>query len=156
MTETDFDARVRAMEGRMYRTARSLLRSDADCADAMQNAVFAAWRRLSGLRDESKFEPWLMRALINACRDIQRQHKRRKETPLEEAAVQIQDAGKDLDLQAALEALPEKYRLCVALHHLDGYTVPQIAGMLRLPPSTVKSRIRMGIEKMRIMMEVEA
>ncbi len=157
MTEADFDARVRAMEGRMYRAARAVLGNDADCADAMQNAVFAAWRRLSALRNEEKLEAWLMRILINACRDLLRQRKRRKEAPLEAAAAAgTEDQRQDMDLQAALEALPEKYRLCVALHHIDGYTAPEIARMLRLPQSTVKARIRAGIEKLRDMLEVEA
>ena len=157
MTEADFDARVRAMEGSMYRTARAMLRNDADSADAIQSAVFTAWRRLPSLRDQEKLEAWLMRTLINACRDILRQRKRRKEAPLDAAASQgMEDERRDMDVQTALEALPEKYRLCVALHHLDGYTVPDIARMLRLPQSTVKSRIRIGIEKMRKMLEVEA
>ncbi len=43
MTEQEFDSRVRQMEGKMYRMARSMLRTDHDCADAIQNTVFAAW-----------------------------------------------------------------------------------------------------------------
>ena len=148
MTEADFDARVRAMEGRMYRVCRAMLKNDADCGDAMQNAAFSAWRRL---------EAWLMRMVVNACRDILRQRKRRREAPLDTVENHgREDIHRDMDLQTALEALPEKYRLCVALHHLDGYTVPEIARMLRLPQTTVKARIRIGIEKMRKMLEVEA
>ena len=157
MTEADFDARVRAMEGRMYRVCRAMLKNDADCGDAIQNAVFAAWRRLPALRDEEKLEAWLMRTLINCCRDILRQRKRRREAPLDTAENHgKEDNLRDMDLQTALEALPEKYRLCVALHHLDGYTVPEISRMLLLPQSTVKARIRVGIEKMRKLLEVEA
>ncbi len=157
MTEADFDARVRAMEGRMYRVCRAMLKNDADCGDAMQNAAFSAWRRLPALRDEEKLEAWLMRMVVNACRDILRQRKRRREAPLDTVENHgREDIHRDMDLQTALEALPEKYRLCVALHHLDGYTVPEIARMLRLPQTTVKARIRIGIEKMRKMLEVEA
>ena len=42
MTEAEFDRRVRGMEGRMYRTARAMLKNEFDCADAMQNAVFGS------------------------------------------------------------------------------------------------------------------
>ena len=66
MTEQEFDSWVRQMEGKMYRMARSMLRSDSDCCDALQNAVFAAWRKLPSLREEAQFEPWLMRILLNA------------------------------------------------------------------------------------------
>ncbi len=154
MTETEFDRRVRALEGRMYRTARAMLRSDADCADALQNAVFAAWRRLPTLRDEEKFEPWLMRILINAARDMQRQYARRREEPLEDVHPAPEN-GRDPDVTAALEALPEKQRLCVALHHLNGYSVPEIARMLRLPQTTVKGRIRQGLKTMKQMLKEE-
>ena len=68
MNETEFDARVRALEGRLYRIAHAMLRSDADCADAIQNAVFAAWRRLGTLKNADAFEPWLCRILVNTCR----------------------------------------------------------------------------------------
>ena len=154
MTEAEFDRRVRGMEGRMYRTARAMLINEFDCADAMQNAVFAAWRRLSSLRDEARFEAWLMRILINAIRDTQRQQARRKESPLEDTHPAPEN-GCDLDVQNALEALPEKQRLCVALHHLSGYSVPEIARMLTLPQTTVKGRIREGLKKMKQMLEEE-
>ena len=154
MTEAEFDRRVRGMEGRMYRTARAMLKNEFDCADAMQNAVFAAWRRLPSLRDEARFEAWLMRILINAIRDAQRQQARRKETPLADTHP-TPETGRDLDIQNALEALPEKQRLCVALHHLSGYSVPEIARMLTLPQTTVKGRIREGLKKMKQMLEEE-
>ena len=154
MTEAEFDRRVRGMEGRMYRTARAMLKNDFDAADAMQNAVFAAWRKLPALRDEALFEPWLMRILVNAVRDIQRKQSRRKEEPLMDTQP-APEQHKDLDVQAALEALPEKQRLCVALHHLSGYSVLEIARMLTLPQATVKGRIREGLKKMKQMLEEE-
>ena len=154
MTEAEFDRRVRGMEGRMYRTARAMLKNDFDAADAMQNAVFAAWRRLPSLQDEARFEAWMTRILINAIRDIQRKRFRRKEEPLTDAQP-AQEGCRDLDVQSALEALPEKQRLCVALHHLSGYSVPEIARMLTLPQSTVKGRIREGLKKMKQMLKEE-
>ena len=154
MTEKDFDSRVRALEEKMYRIARSMLRSDFDCADAIQNAVFAAWRRLSTLREEERFESWLMRILINACRDCQRGYQKRKgEGPLEDTLIEIAQEIKNLDLQMALQRLPEKYRLPVLLHHMNGLSVPQISRILILPQTTVKGRIREGLKRLRTMLE---
>ncbi|MBE5782801.1 MAG: sigma-70 family RNA polymerase sigma factor [Clostridiales bacterium] len=154
MTEKDFDSRVRALEEKMYRIARSMLRSDFDCADAIQNAVFAAWRRLSTLREEERFESWLMRILINACRDCQRGYQKRKgEGPLEDTLIESAQGIKNLDLQMALQRLPEKYRLPVLLHHMNGLSVPQISRILILPQTTVKGRIREGLKRLRTMLE---
>ena len=156
MTEQEFDSRVRQMEGKMYRIARSMLRSESDCGDALQNAVFAAWRKLPSLREEAQFEAWLMRILLNACRDVQRGYLRRKgELPMEEALHAASAPPRDVDLQIALQTLPEKFRLPILLHHMNGLSVPVIARVLRLPQSTVKGRIREGLKKLRRLLEEE-
>lgn len=156
MTEKDFDGHIRALEGKMYRIARSLLRTDDDCADAMQNAVFAAWRKLPSLRKESCFERWLMRILINACRDCQRTYQKRSgEMPLEVARIADSRPPRDLDLQMALQQLPEKHRLPVLLHYMNGLSIPDISRILRLPVTTVKGRIREGLKKLRMLLEEE-
>ena len=156
MTEQEFDSRVRQMEGKMYRMARSMLRSDSDCGDALQNAVFAAWRKLPSLRDKTRFEPWLMRILLNACRDVQRGYLRRKgELPMEEALNAAAEPARDVDLQTALQKLPEKFRLPILFHHMNGLSVPDIARMLCLPQTTVKGRIREGLKKLRMLLEEE-
>ena len=156
MDELSFNAAVRDAEKRMYAVARSMLRSDADCADAMQSAVFAAWRHLPSLRDESRFQPWLMRILVNACRDIQRGYQRRGlETPLDDSLPLPAGTGPDPELRLALAALPEKYRVPVALRHLGRLPISEIARALRLPPTTVKWRIHEGLKRLRKQMEEE-
>lgn len=156
MTEQQFDAKVRAMESRMYRLARSMLRSDFDCADAIQNAIFAAWRKLQYLKNDSKFDCWLTRILINECRNIQRCYlKRKAEGPLEGLQLPAQASLPDPDLKTALQMLPEKLRLPLILHHVNGLSVPEISRILYLPPSTVKGRIREGLKKLRRLLEVE-
>lgn len=150
MNEYTFNERTRAMEARMYRIARSMLRSDADCADAIQNAVFAAWRRRSSLKDETRYEQWLMRILINACRDVQRTYKKRRDdVPADALETLAAPPPPDMALRCALEQLAEKYRLPVLLHHMDGYPLSDTAQMLGLPLATVKWRIHVGLEKLR-------
>ncbi len=156
MTEQEFDSRVRQMEGKMYRIARSMLRSDHDCGDALQNAVFAAWRKLPSLGEEVRFEAWLMRIVVNACRDMQRGYMRRKEEmPVEEALQAASLPPRDVDLQMALQTLPEKFRLPILLHYMNGLSVPEIARVLWLPQTTVKGRIREGLKKLRRLLEEE-
>ena len=62
---------------------------------------------------------------------------------------------RDVDLQMALQKLPEKFRLPILLHHMNGLSVPEIARMLRLPQTTVKGRIREGLKKLRMLLEEE-
>lgn len=56
MNRTDFISRVRDCERRLYRVARTMLRSDADCEDAVQEALLRAWAKLPSLREERFFE----------------------------------------------------------------------------------------------------
>lgn len=156
MNEEAFDARVREMEGRLYRTARSLLPSDEDCADAIQNAVFIAWQKRHTLKDESRFAPWLTRILINCCRDIRRAYRqRRADICLDGLPLPAPGHEHDLDLERALLRLPEKWRLPVVLHYMDGLTVQEAARVLRLPATTVKGRIHQGLQRLRALLEEE-
>ncbi len=142
MDGTEFEARVIHSEARLYRIARSMLRNDHDCGDALQEAILKAWQRLHTLRDENCFEAWLTRIVINECRNLQRGYKR-PTIPLEnitEGGIELPDPG----LADALGTLPEKYRLPLVLHHGEGFAVEEIAAMLRLPRSTIKWRLYEG------------
>lgn len=142
MNDQAYTARVRAMERKLYRIAHAILFSDADCADAIQEAVFRGWMKKGALREERYFETWMIRILINECRSMLR---RRKDAPLplNEAVAAGTQPGPEYDplLHAALRELPEKYRMPLLLHHLEGYSLAEIARMLDLPQGLVKSRL---------------
>ncbi len=68
-----FSELARVSIGRLYATARLILRDDGRAEDATQEALVAAWRDLSALRDPDRFEAWLHRLLVRACyREIRR------------------------------------------------------------------------------------
>ena len=63
-----FDALARGRIDRAYRLALSILRSEPDAHDAVQEAFVSAWRDLPRLRDPDRFDAWLDRIVVNACR----------------------------------------------------------------------------------------
>ena len=67
---------ILASEDTMYRVAKTLLRSDADCADAIQEAIVKAFSGLHTLRRDSYAKTWLVRIVINECYTIMRKEKR--------------------------------------------------------------------------------
>lgn len=142
MNDSMYISRVRAMERRLYRIARAILFSDADCADAIQEAVFKGWMKKGALREEKYFETWMVRILINECRSLLRR-RREDPLPLNEAigSGAYSEPGEDIHLRASLQQLPEKYRMPLLLHHLEGYSLSDIARMLDLPQPLVKSRL---------------
>ena len=146
MNKAEFVQRVRGCERRLYRVARTMLARDADCEDAVQEALLRAWAKLHTLREEAYFETWLIRILINECRNICRKR------PVVEAELPEnlpQAVSDDSALLEALMALPEKHRIALELHYIEGYKTREISAMLRIPESTVKWRLMKGRSKLR-------
>ena len=152
MDEREFEQAIRRLQTRMYRTAVSVLWNDEDAADAIQEAILRAWRKRHSLREAAAFDVWLMRILLNECRNIQRRNRHRA-LPLEEGMVEAAAEPPDTGLRDALKALPEKYRVALLLHCLDGYSVPEVSRVLRLPESTVRGRIYEGRKRLKALLE---
>lgn len=149
MDEATFTDEVRRCEPKLYRIAYAMLRNDADCADALQEAILRAWQRCGQLREVGRFDSWLTRIVINECRDIMRRANRHPVLFGEMEAGGYEIPPPDPALRDVLMALPEKYRLPLVLHHLDGYAVNEIAGILAIPRTTVKWRLHEARERLR-------
>ena len=140
MNESTFIHRIESMTNRLYRICKTILRSDADCEDAVQNAVFNAWKYIHTLRENDSFDGWMIRITINECKKLIR--KRPDTQPLDENLVSDgKTAGNNDALWEIIHALDEKYRIPVELHYVENYPVRQIARILRLPEGTVKRRL---------------
>lgn len=152
MNEATFTETVRRMTPEMYRVAVAMLWNDADATDAMQDAILRAWEKRDRLREEDKLPAWLMRILVNQCRTMLRRRKFRA-LPLDEAAEQASPAPPDTGLWEALKALPEKYRLPIVLHHVEGYDLNEVSAMLHLPMQTVRGRLFYARKKLRDLLQ---
>lgn len=142
MTHEAFAARIVAIQQRLYRVSASLLARQADREDAVQACIEKAWRELPLLRDEKRLEAWITRILIRQCRAIQR---RRRFDP---AGQVPPPPDADADLYRFFASLPDKLRLPMTLHHVEGLDVKDIAYILRLPEGAVKTRLHRGREIM--------
>lgn len=134
--EATFMDEVEAMERALYRVSRSLLKSPEDCADAVQEALARAWAR-RGRVEADYFRPWLMRIVINECHTIGRKRQR---VVLVDEVEQPAPAFEPPDerLKQALSAVPEKLKVPLLLHYLEGFSVAEVAQILRIPQGTVR------------------
>lgn len=144
MDAQTFQREAMKLERLLYRISFSMLRSDADCADAVQEALLRAWQHRGELRDMRLFKPWLCRILVNACHDLLRRRGKLTLVPLEEALVVSERQRDTLALRQALEQLPPEQNVCLVMHYLEGWSVAEIAEALDVPEGTVKSRMRYG------------
>ncbi len=147
MDEKEFAARIWAMRQTLFRICFSQLPSAQDREDAVQEALARAWRKRGQLREEGYLQTWLVRILLNVCHDMQRRAQRM--VPTAEIELPVQDTSPDGALREALLALPEKYRLPILLYYLEGYSLRQVAQMLRIPENTVKTRLSRGRQQLK-------
>ena len=152
MNDNEYMRRVRTIEGRLYRVAQAILWREADSVDAVQEAVFKGWLKKDRLNDEQRLEAWLTRILVNECRDALRR-RRREGLPLPDGVSREDRLCEDLQLRLALKALPEKYRLPLVLHHLQGWPVSDVARMLGIPRTLATSRLHQARKALRRLLD---
>ena len=126
------------------------LKNDADSEDIFQN-VFLKYALHSAAFESQEHEAaWILRVTINACKDMLRNVFRRRTVSLDQVAglPEITDPVHREVLEAVL-SLPEKYRVAIYLHYYEGYTAPEIAGILKRNPNTVYTHLNKGKELLR-------
>lgn len=150
MSDQEYMARVQQMERKLYRIAHAVLWNDADCADAIQEAVFKGWMKRDSLREDGSFEAWLARILVNECRNLQRRQKLRA-LPLDDEVVQGRpdSMAEDMQLREALRRMPEKYRMPLLLRYLEGYALDDVGRILGIPYALAKSRMHQARNALR-------
>jgi RNA polymerase sigma-70 factor (ECF subfamily) len=142
-----FERLVEEHQHRMYTLAARVLGSREDADDAVQEALVRAWLALPRFRGDARFSTWLYRIVVNAAHDVRA--KRRAvpvEEPPEPADPRDRFAEQELsgELQRALGALDESYRMAVVLYDVLGCSYAEIAEMTGVAEGTVKSRIFRG------------
>ncbi|MBR1852601.1 MAG: RNA polymerase sigma factor [Lachnospiraceae bacterium] len=146
-----FLQKVLDAEETLFHVSFSILHNEADCADAVQEAILKAYDNHDKLRDEALFKTWLVRIVINECYAMRRSAKRFTSYAdyenNEQASLSHADTlGKYireeyLDLYEAIEKLNDKERLCVTLFYFEDCSIAEIANILHIPEGTVKSRL---------------
>lgn len=142
------DALLRRHHDRLYAVCRRVTGSDADAADALQNALVAVVRGLPGFDGRSRFSTWVHRIAINAALDEVRRRSRRPvatgDLPDGDPDDSIERVAGRLDADAALRRLSPEHRAAVVLRDVCDLDYAEIAEVLQLPAGTVRSRIARG------------
>jgi len=153
-------AAARALYDRHVRRVHQVcfrLLGDADQAEeATQDTFVKAFARLDRFRGEASLGTWLHAIAVSMALTALRRRKRRllREADLDDAATlpDHRDAGEpDLRerLHQAIDALPEKLRVTVVLHDIEGFTHGEIARMTGVPEGTCKTRLMGGRARLR-------
>jgi len=156
-----FELLMRRNNQMLYRTARSILKDEAEAEDAVQEAYLLAYRGMSGFRGDAKLSTWLVRIVVNEA--IGRARKRSRgaeiiqlggETQEDREAVEgnMDDALPEQPegaarraqtrrlLEAKIDELPDAFRTVFVLRALEELSVEEAAVALGIPEATVRSR----------------
>ena len=127
----------------LFRVCYSILVSHADAEDAVQDVFCKYITKQPTFESEEHLKAWLIRVASNRSKDILRSKKIRSTLTLEEADNYEIDEDQSEILKEVF-ALPIKYREVIVLHHLEGYSVKEIADLLSISESGVKMRLSRG------------
>ena len=131
----------------LYRTARAILRDDAEAEDAVQEAWLKGYRSLASFRGGAKLSTWLVRIAVNEALA-----RRRSAKPVEPQLVEEEIADEPGPERLAesretarlierhIDALPEPYRQVFVLRDLEEFNVEETAVALGIPEVTVRTR----------------
>ncbi|MDP3859417.1 MAG: RNA polymerase sigma factor [Stagnimonas sp.] len=154
-----FEAIMRRHNRLLFRTVRSILKSDADTEDAVQDAYLSAWRALGTFRGDAKLSSWLVRIAINEA--FKRVRRRASNVVMfgavpepgdeqGEAAVQADDDQQpDMAasrgemrrlMEARIDQLPDLFRTVFMLRAVEEMPVEEVAALLGIPETTVRTR----------------
>ena len=153
---------VHSVLAQLYATARLILRDSELAEDAVQEALIAAWRDLSGLRDPDRFEAWLRSLLVRACyREAHKQRRRRLIATVAHAPEGVlHDASQGLadrdEVERAFLTLSPEQRALLVLHFYLGLPLSDTAMALGLPVGTVKTRLYRTTSQMRAVLDADA
>ena len=166
-----FHALIKPCERAVFLTAYSVLKSEADAEEVVQEAALKAYKALGSFRGESKFSTWLVKITLNEARMRLRRSRSASEVSLQE----LMDDGdsdytpavptdwreipsKALDrkelreiLQRALDELPEKYREVLISRDVRELNIEETAQLLGISMGMVKTRLfraRLLMQKM--------
>lgn len=143
----------------LFRTARSILKSDDDAQDAVQEAYLRAWRALATFRADARLSTWLVRIVVNEAlgrlrrsgaqvvplnaafdNDGETPEMPMQANPDEQPDHAAMRAEVRAQIEARIDTLPESFRTVFMLRGVEELTVEEVALALDIPEATVRSR----------------
>ena len=169
-----FESLVRNYAGRMLTTARKFVRSEADAADAVQEAFVLAFQAIGKFEGHSKLGTWLYRIVVNACLMKIRSDSRRPEVSLESllpafnrwghhaASIRRWPHSPDEPLmsqetralvRSSIDALPDDFRTVLLLRDIEELSTDETAEILAVSAGAVKTRLHRARQALRTLLE---
>jgi RNA polymerase sigma-70 factor (ECF subfamily) len=160
---------VRRWERKVFALAYGMLGREEEARDATQETFLAAFRNLRGFRGDARVSSWLHRIAVNQCITRQRRTKVRNEAaiadeqdrhavnfsvPLDLSPAKVVEGREGIQaVRRAVNSLPLELRQVVVMKEFEELTFREIATILDLPLSTVKSRLYTAMKQLQMRLQ---
>lgn len=156
----------------LYRVALRVTRNETEAGEAVQEAFISTFRGISGFEGRSSLRTWLHRLTVNAALMRRRSTVRRGEVSIEDLAPEVDlerwepewqfaESSETLLMRqgirdavtAAMDRLPEQYRILIILRDIEGYDTREVAEMLDDNEGNVKVRLHRARSALKKLLE---
>lgn len=147
--EKEFKEKYNLYAAMLYRISFLYLGNSADAEDVLQDVFIKLFSGKRKFNNDEHEKAWLIRTTQNACLDLLKKAGR-KNVSMEEVELSVcceNDARQDV--LRSVFALPPRYKCVVLLYYYNGYSVEEIARILRISKSAVKKRLQRGREMLK-------
>lgn len=148
---------------KIFRTALKILKEEQSAEDALQETALNVYRAVRHFRGDSRMGTWINRITVNVCLEMIRKNKKHRQCTEEDISERVTlpdehspnpfDALRQAELRdrisKALARLSKKHTIVVEMHDLEGYTIREIAEILKISEGTIKSRLFYGREALK-------
>lgn len=149
---------VRDNKNQLYILAYSYVKNEQDALDVVQDSIQKGWMALGTLEDQHQIKSWLYKIVVRTAIDFLRKMKRIQVTD-EDTIIYLceeqHDDYRNLDLENALETLPLSLKEIIILRFFEDLKLEDVAAIVNIPLSTVKSRLYKALKLLKIEMEDE-
>lgn len=144
---------IRRYTGRVFAVCLGILGGVTNSEDIAQETFMKGLTSIHTLRDDERFSSWITQIARNLCRDFLKTGKRRREL-MDQHSVESQPSGPEFsDLYAALEKLPGKHRIPLALYYFDGRNIASVAEELCITEAAAYTRLSRARRALRFIIE---
>jgi len=149
ITDEQFTEYVRAYMDTVFRVAFNYLKNRTEADDITQNVLIKLYRTKKAFESDAHIKHWLLRVTINECKRALLSPWRHYE-PIDDYSTTLGlEAPEESELFEQVMGLSAKYRVTILLYYYEGYSTEEIAGLMKLPNATVRTRLKRAREKLK-------
>jgi RNA polymerase sigma-70 factor (ECF subfamily) len=139
----------------VFAVAIGYVKNIHDADDIAQNVFFKLYKsyKKKDFSCEEEKKAWLIRVSVNEAKDLINSAWRNKICELDESL--IMPENDEFGLHDYLKNLKPKYRTVIYLYYYEGYSVKEVAGILKIPQNTVMTQLKRAREQLKKMIEEE-